>query len=249
MPRYKITIEYDGGPFVGWQRQAVGVSVQGEIETAIEKFCGEQVTLQAAGRTDSGVHALGQVAHFDLEAEQLPDKVRDAVNYHLKPQPISIVRAEAVPNTFEARFSATKRHYRYVIENRRAPLALDRGRAWLVPQPLDAAAMHEAAQCFVGKHDFTTFRASQCQAKSPVRTIDRIDVRRAGTTIEVTVSALSFLHHQVRSMVGSLKMVGQGKWPPTKIAQILEARNRAECGAIAPADGLYLVAVDYDEDV
>ena len=200
-----------GGPFVGWQRQATGASVQGEIEEAIRKFCSEQVTLQAAGRTDSGVHALGQVAHFDLSSEQSPDKVRDAVNFHLKPRPISILEAQEVPDSFEARFSATKRHYRYIIENRRAPLAIDRGHAWLVPQPLDAELMHEAAQYLVGKHDFTTFRASQCQAKSPVRTLDRLDVRRAGTTVEISASALSFLHHQVRSMVGSLKMVGMGK--------------------------------------
>ncbi len=247
MPRYKITVEYDGGPFVGWQRQAVGASVQGEIEQAIEKFCGEQVTLQAAGRTDSGVHALGQVAHFDLESEQLPDKVRDAVNYHLKPRPISILEALVVPESFEARFSAKKRHYRYIIENRRAPLALDRGHAWLVPQPLDADLMHEAAQFLVGQHDFTTFRASQCQAKSPIRTLDRLDVRRAGTTIEVSASALSFLHHQVRSMVGSLKMVGMGKWPANKIGQILDAKDRSACGAIAPSDGLYLIGVDYED--
>ncbi len=246
MPRYKIVIEYDGGPFVGWQRQASGASIQGEIEEAIKKFCGEHVTLQAAGRTDSGVHALGQVAHFDLEKEQRADKIRDAVNFHLKPQPIAIISAEPVPDDFEARFSATARHYRYVIENRRAPLALEKGRAWLVPQPLDADLMHEAAQYLIGKHDFTTFRASQCQAKSPIRTLDRLDVRRFGTTIEITASALSFLHHQVRSMVGSLKMVGAGKWPPVKIRKVLEAKDRAQCGAIAPADGLYLVSVDYE---
>ncbi len=249
MPRYKITIEYDGGPFVGWQRQATGLSVQEAIENAIEKFCGEHVTLQAAGRTDSGVHALGQVAHFDLPTEQLADKIRDAVNFHLKPQPVAILQAEAVPESFEARFSATGRHYRYVIENRRAPLAIDRGHAWHVPQPLDADAMHEAAQHLVGHHDFTTFRASQCQAKSPLRTLDRISVRRAGTTVEVSVSALSFLHHQVRSIVGSLKMVGIGKWPAVKIAKILEAKDRKACGPIAPAEGLFLVAVDYDEAV
>ena len=247
MTRYKVTIEYDGGPFVGWQRQAAGASVQGEIEKAIEKFCGESVTLQAAGRTDSGVHALGQVAHFDLSTDQLSDKVRDAVNFHLKPQPIAILNATIVPDSFEARFSAAKRHYRYIIENRRAPLTIDRGHAWLVPQPLDADLMHEAAQYLVGKHDFTTFRASQCQAKSPIKTLDRLDVRRAGTVVEVSASALSFLHHQVRSMVGSLKLVGMGKWPPTKIGQILEAKDRAACGAIAPSDGLYLVAVDYDD--
>lgn len=248
MPRYKITIEYDGGPFVGWQRQDNGPSVQAEIEDAIVEFCAERVTLQAAGRTDSGVHALGQVAHFDLEAAQLPKKICGALNHHLKPNPIAILAAEEVPETFEARFSATARHYRYVIENRQAPLALDRGRAWQVAQPLDVEAMHEAAQFLAGRHDFTTFRASQCQAKSPVRTLDRVAVRRAGPTIEVTASALSFLHHQVRSIVGSLKMVGLGKWPPQKIQKILKAKDRTACGALAPADGLYLVCVDYDQN-
>jgi tRNA pseudouridine38-40 synthase len=245
MPRYRITLEYDGTPFVGWQVQAGGLSVQGVVTSAIEAFCGEQVTLQGAGRTDAGVHALGQVAHFDLAGAPDADTVRDALNAHLRPHPIAVLRAELVAEDFDARFSARRRHYLYRIVNRRADLALDRGRAWRIARPLDAKAMHAAAQRLTGRHDFTTFRAAECQAKSPVKTLDRLDVERAGDLVEIRVSARSFLHHQVRSMVGSLAWVGEGKWSVDDLAAALAARDRAACGQVAPAEGLYLVGVDY----
>ena len=245
MPRYKIIIEYDGGPFCGWQRQAGLMSVQQALEEAIARFCGESVTTQAAGRTDAGVHALGQVVHFDLESDRDPFKVREALNYHLKPHPIAVLSAETVSSEFEARFSATARHYEYRILNRRARPALDEGRVWHVPVALDADAMHEAAQLSLGKHDFTTFRAAECQAKSPVKTLDRLDVSRQLDLVVVTASARSFLHHQVRSMVGSLKLVGEGRWSPRDFRVALDARDRSRCGMLAPADGLYLTRVDY----
>jgi tRNA pseudouridine38-40 synthase len=245
MPRYRITLEYDGTPFVGWQVQAGGLSVQGVVTSAIEAFCGEQVTLQGAGRTDAGVHALGQVAHFDLAGAPDADTVRDALNAHLRPHPIAVLRAELVAEDFDARFSARRRHYLYRIVNRRADLALDRGRAWRIARPLDAKAMHAAAQRLTGRHDFTTFRAAECQAKSPVKTLDRLDVERAGDLVEIRASARSFLHHQVRSMVGSLAWVGEGKWSVDDLAAALAARDRAACGQVAPAEGLYLVGVDY----
>lgn len=245
MPRYRLTIEYDGTPFCGWQRQADQPSVQQTLEEAIEKFCGEIVVTQAAGRTDSGVHAFGQVAHFDIEKQWDAFKVGDAINYHLKPHPIAIVNVEQVGEDFEARFSATHRHYEYRILNRRARPILERDRVWYVVKQLDADAMHEAAQVLVGRHDFTTFRASDCQAKSPVKSLTSIAVRRELEHVVLTVSGRSFLHHQVRSIMGTLKLVGEGKWQIEDVAKALEARDRARCGAMAPAAGLYLVSVDY----
>ncbi len=245
MPRYKLTLEYDGRGFVGWQRQDNGSSVQEALEEAIEDFCGERVTTVAAGRTDSGVHALGQVAHFDLEKTREPDVVRDALNHHLGPRPVSVLAAEAVDGDFHARFSAVERVYRYRIINRRSPLALDAGRAWWEPKPLDAEAMHAAAQILVGKHDFSSFRASQCQARSPVKTLDELVVERRGDEVAVTARARSFLHHQVRNMVGTLAFVGEGKWSTQDVVALLAARDREAGGPTAPADGLYLVAVRY----
>jgi tRNA pseudouridine38-40 synthase len=245
MPRYKLTIEYDGSPFVGWQRQANGRSIQQAVEEAVSAFTGVAATLHGAGRTDAGVHALGQVAHVDLDRDWPEDTVRDALNAHLRPEPIAILSATRVGDDFEARFSAVKRHYLFRILDRRAPPALDRGRVWSVPQKLDAEAMHVAAQSLVGQHDFTTFRAAECQAKSPVKTLDRLDVVRAGDEIAVRASARSFLHHQVRSMVGTLKRVGEGAWPVGAVADALAARDRERCGPVAPPHGLYLVRVDY----
>lgn len=243
--RFKLRIEYDGAPFVGWQRQDNGPSVQGAIEAAIRAFCGEEVTLTGAGRTDTGVHALGQVAHFDIVKETDGATVRDALNAHLKPQPVAILDAQEVAPDFHARFDALARHYRYLVLNRRAPAVLERGRVWQVAVPLDADAMHDAAQVLVGAHDFTTFRASECQAKSPMKTLDRLDVMRHGETIVIEASARSFLHNQVRSMVGSLKLVGQGKWRAEDLRGALDAKDRTQCGPVAPSEGLYLVAVDY----
>jgi tRNA pseudouridine38-40 synthase len=245
MPRYRLLIEYDGTPFAGWQIQANGPSVQGALTAAIEAFCGERAHVQGAGRTDAGVHALGQVAHVDLAKEFDPDTVRDAVNAHLRPHPIAVLNAEMVPDDFDARFSAVKRHYLYRIVNRRADLALERQRAWRVARPLDAEAMHAAAQLLIGRNDFTTFRAAECQAKSPIKTLDQLDVERAGDELRVYASARSFLHHQVRSMVGSLVLVGEGKWRAADLANALAARDRSACGPVAPPDGLYLVRVDY----
>ena len=247
MPRYKLTIEYDGTPFVGWQAQAEGRSVQTALEDAVNAFSGETVRVHGAGRTDAGVHALGQVAHLDLSRDWSGDRVRDALNAHLRPEPVSVLAAEEVPSDFEARFSAIARHYRYRIANRRAPLALDVNRAWQVARALDADTMHEGAQSLVGEHDFTTFRAAECQAKSPVKTLDEIAVSRFGEDIEITVSARSFLHNQVRSIAGSLKLVGEGKWQPATITDVLVARDRARCGPVAPAAGLYLERVDYPD--
>ena len=245
MTRFKLTIEYDGRPFVGWQRQNNGPSVQQAIEEAVHAFCGETVRVQCAGRTDAGVHALGQVAHVDLAADPPPDTVRDAVNFHLKPQPVAVLDAVAVGSDFNARSSAVSRSYRYRIVNRRAPLALDAGRAWHVIRPLDADAMHGAAQELVGHHDFTSFRASECQARSPLKTLDRLDVERHGAEVRIVAEAPSFLHHQVRNMVGTLRLVGDGKWRATDVSRALEARDRSAAGPTAPADGLYLMAVGY----
>jgi tRNA pseudouridine38-40 synthase len=245
MPRYKLVIEYDGAPFVGWQVQDNGLSVQGVLTAAIAAFCGETVAVQGAGRTDAGVHARGQVAHIDFAKKWDTDTVRDAINAHLRPHPVAVLSAEIVPTDFDARFSATKRHYLYRIVNRRADLALDRRRAWKIARPLDAAAMHEAAQRLVGRHDFTTFRAAECQAKSPVKTLDCLDVERAGEDIRVHAAARSFLHTQVRSLVGSLALVGEGRWSADDLARALDARDRAACGPVAPPDGLYLMQVDY----
>ena len=245
MPRYKLTIEYDGTPFVGWQVQAGGLSVQGLIETAIEALTGEKISIQGAGRTDAGVHALGQIAHAELSKDWQPDIVRDALNAYLRPHPIAVLAAEKTADDFDARFSAKRRHYLYRIINRRADLALERERAWRVPRPLDEGAMHAAAQRLIGKHDFTTFRSTECQAKSPLKTLDRLDVARDGDEVRVAASARSFLHNQVRSMVGSLVHVGEGKWSADDLAAALAARDRTACGQVAPPQGLYLVKVDY----
>ena len=245
MPRYKLTLEYDGRGFVGWQRQDNGPSVQEALEDAIEAFSGERVATVAAGRTDSGVHALGQVAHFDLAKTREPGVVRDALNHHLRGRTVSVLAAEAVDGDFHARFSAVERVYRYRIVNRRGPLARDAGRAWWAPSPLDADAMRAAAQILVGEHDFSSFRASHCQAKSPVRTLDELAVERRGDEVAVTARSRSFLHHQVRNMVGTLVLVGEGKWRAEDVAAALAARDREAGGPTAPADGLYLVAVHY----
>lgn len=250
MPRYRLDIEYDGTPYAGWQRQAGHHTVQAALEQAILRFCGEAVTLRGAGRTDSGVHATGQVAHVDLAKDWTGDKVRDAVNAHLKlaAEAVAVTSATRVDDAFDARFSATRRHYLYRILNRRAPPALEMHRAWWVPPALDAGAMHAAAQELLGRHDFTTFRSSQCQAASPVRTLDRLDVTRVGDLIEVRTSARSFLHNQVRSLVGTLKRAGEGAWSAADVRAALDARDRAACAGIAPPDGLYLTRVDYAED-
>lgn len=245
MPRYRLSVEYDGRPFRGWQRQADDLSVQQVLEEAITRFSGETVVTQAAGRTDAGVHALGQVVHFDLERDWDPFKVREALNYHTKPHPMAILTADLVGADFEARFSALARHYEYRILNRRARPGLDFGHVWHVPVPLDTDRMHEAAQLILGKHDFTTFRAAECQAKSPDRTLDIFTVSRQAEMIVVTAKARSFLHSQVRSMVGSLKLVGDGKWSPRDFRAALDARDRSRCGPLAPPDGLYLTKVDY----
>jgi tRNA pseudouridine38-40 synthase len=245
MPRYKLTIEYDGRPFVGWQAQDNGISVQGVLTDAIAAFASERVTVNGAGRTDAGVHALGQVAHVDLDKEWPVDNVRDALNFHLRPQPVAVLAAKQVAADFDARFSATRRHYLYRIVNRRADLTLDQNRAWRVPRPLDSEAMRAAAQKLIGKHDFTTFRSTECQAKSPVKTLDRLDVARDGDDVRVSASARSFLQHQVRSIVGSLVHVGEGKWSVDDLAKALAARDRSACGQVAPPQGLYLVRVDY----
>jgi len=243
--RYKLTIEYDGTDFVGWQRQDNGPSVQAALEAAVEKFCGETVALQAAGRTDAGVHALGQVAHLDIAKPTDAETLRDAVNFHLKPHAIAVLGADAVGPDFHARFSATKRKYIYRIINRRAPLALERGRAWFVPQPLDVDAMDRAAGGLLGHHDFSSFRAADCQAKSPTKTLDLLKVSCDLDEIRVVAKARSFLYHQVRILVGTLKQVGEGKWDEADVAAILTARDRRVAGPTAPAYGLYFCEVEY----
>jgi len=245
VPRYKLTIEYDGTGFAGWQRQANGLSVQEALEAAITRFCGEQVPVRGAGRTDAGVHALGQTAHFDLTRVVPPEVLRGAVNHHLRPAAISVLAAEPAPEDFDARRSATCRVYRYRISNRRAPPALDRGRVWQVAPPLDVAAMREGARHLIGHHDFSTFRDSLCQAKSPLRTLDALDLRRIDDEIHIEARARSFLHRQVRNMAGTLKLVGLGRWHPDDVARALAARDRRAGGPTAPPEGLYLVEVCY----
>jgi tRNA pseudouridine38-40 synthase len=245
MPRYRLLIEYDGAPFVGWQVQEDGLSVQGVLAQAIAAFCGETVAVHGAGRTDAGVHALGQVAHVDLAKFWDAGTVRDAVNAHLRPFPVAVLEAAPAADDFDARFSARTRHYLYRIVNRRADLALDAGRAWRVARPLDVAAMRVGASRLLGRHDFTTFRAAACQAKSPVKTLDRLEVERRGEEVRICAAARSFLHTQVRSMVGPLVEVGAGRWTADDLAAALAARDRAACGPVAPPEGLYLVRVDY----
>ena len=245
MTRFRLTIEYDGGPFMGWQRQAHGPSVQQAIEEAIEAITHETVTLHAAGRTDAGVHALAMTAHVDIKRAISAFRLADGINAKLRPLPVAILAAHVVEENFHARFSCIGRRYLYRIVNRRAPLALDAGRAWRVPVVLHADAMHRAAQLLVGRHDFTTFRSVQCQADSPVKTLDRLTVRRMGEEIEIEAAARSFLHHQVRSMVGCLQLVGRGKWSSADLKAALEARSRAALGFNAPPDGLYFVEALY----
>jgi len=247
MPRYKLILEYDGTGLVGWQRQANGLSVQEILETAVERYCGEQLAVHGAGRTDAGVHALAQAAHIDLPKEAPTDVVRNALNQHVKPHAVSVVAVERVPDNFDARRSARGRVYRYRILNRRAPASLERGRVWHVGPPLDIAAMRESARLLLGKHDFTTFRDSECQAKTPVKTLDLLEVTREGDEVQIVARARSFLHHQVRNMVGSLKLVGAGKWRVERIGEALAARDRRAGGPTAPPEGLYLVEVIYPE--
>jgi tRNA pseudouridine38-40 synthase len=245
MPRYRLTLEYDGRPYHGFQAQGELPSVQASVERAVKAFCGETLRLQAAGRTDTGVHATGQVVHVDLSKDWKPDVVRDALNAHLVPEPIAVIEAAVAPEGWHARFSATERRYLYRILNRRSPPALDQGRVWHVKKPLDAAAMHAAAQQLVGHHDFTTFRDLQCQAKSPMKTLDLAAVRRDGDNVLLEFASRSFLHRQVRSMTGSLAEVGAGRWTAADLKAALEARDRRACGPVAPAEGLTLTGVDY----
>jgi len=246
MPRFKLTIEYDGTPYVGFQRQANGPSVQGALEEAFAKLHAGPITVRAAGRTDTGVHATGQVIHVDVDRDWPASKLMDAINFHLKPAPVAAIAVEIVPPEFDSRFSAKARHYLYRIIDRRAPLAVELNRAWHVPTRLDVEAMDRAAKILVGHHDFTTFRSTHCQSKSPLKTLDRLDVARVSEDlIEIRASARSFLHNQVRSMVGSVKLVGEGKWDEARLAAALAAADRTACGAVAPSAGLYLVQVDY----
>lgn len=245
MTRFALTIEYDGRPFVGWQRQAHGASVQQALEDAVFAVTGERAPVHAAGRTDAGVHARAMRAHVDLAKEIAPFRLMEALNARVRPAPAAVLACETVADDWHARFSCTRRSYEYRIENRRAPLTFQRGLAWQVPQPLDTAAMARAAAALVGRHDFTTFRSAHCQADNPVRTLDRLGVTREGQTIIVRASARSFLHHQVRSMVGCLALVGMGRWSVADMAAALAARDRARLGFNAPPDGLYFVAADY----
>jgi tRNA pseudouridine38-40 synthase len=245
MPRYRITIEYDGTPFSGWQVQPAAPSVQGALARALERLTGVRPMVTGAGRTDAGVHATGQVAHFDLDKDWNPAKIRDALNFYLRPDPIAVIECAAVEPTFDARRSAVQRSYLYRLLVRRAPPVLDRHRVWWLPVALDADAMHHAAQTLIGRHDFTTFRAAGCQAKSPLRTLDRLDVSRAGDEIHVVAQARSFLHNQVRSLVGTLRLAGDGRLSAEDVRAALDAKDRARCGPVAPPDGLYLTRVDY----
>ena len=245
MPRYKLTIEYDGKTYMGWQVQKHGPSVQGALQTAVAKFNGAPVKVQGAGRTDAGVHALGQVAHVDLVKDLRADKVRDALNFHLGEDPISILDSELVHDEWHARFDAVERSYVYRILDRRPKLALDRGRVSRIPVKLDPDAMHRAAQALIGEHDYSTFRDTNCQAKSPIRSVDEITVERVGEEVQIYVRARSFLHRQVRSFAGCLAEVGRGFWDETQVKTALKARERSACGPVAPAEGLYLLDVVY----
>jgi tRNA pseudouridine38-40 synthase len=243
--RFKIVVEFDGRPFMGWQRQPHGPSVQAVIEDAAQTICQEQITVHAAGRTDAGVHGLGMVAHLDVIREITPFRLMEGLNACVRPNPVAILSCEPVADDFHARFSCLARHYEYRIVNRRAPLTLDVGKAWRIATALDAEAMHAAAQALVGLHDFTTFRSVHCQSASPVKTLDRLDVARSSDRISIFASARSFLHHQVRSMVGCLAMVGEGKWSAEDLKIALDARDRRALGFNAPPDGLYFVKADY----
>ncbi len=248
MPRYKLTLEYDGTGLVGWQRQAKGVSIQEILETAVERFCGERITVHGAGRTDAGVHALGQTAHLDLPRAAAPETIRSALNHHVKPTAVAVLEVAPVDDHFDARRSARGRRYLYRILNRRPPPTLERNRVWHVGAALAAERMHEAAQLLVGRHDFTSFRDTLCQAKSPIKTLDALEVARRGEEIHIAARARSFLHHQVRNMVGTLKLVGAGKWQIADVAKALAARDRRAGGPTAPPEGLYLVEVVYADD-
>lgn len=249
MALWALELEYDGSPFVGWQRQAAGLSVQQVLEDAARKLNGgAPVSSAVAGRTDAGVHASAQVAQIALRTDIAPQRLRDALNYHLKPHPVVVLRAAPSPDGWNPRFSAIRRLYRYTIQNRRARPALLLGRVWHVAVPLDAEAMHRAAQLLLGRQDFTSFRAAACQANGPLRTLDRLDVSRRGALIEIEAEARSFLHHQVRNMVGTLRLVGDGHWPVEKVGAALAARDRAAAGPTAPAEGLCLTGVRYPAD-
>ncbi len=247
MPRYRLTLEYDGRPYKGFQAQENLPTVQGAVEAAVKAFCGEDVRIHAAGRTDTGVHASGQVIHVDLTKDWRPEVVMNALNAHLVPQPMAILACVLAPEPFHARFSATGRRYLYRILNRPGPPALEQGRVWHVKKPLDAAAMHDAAQILLGTHDFTTFRHTACQAKSPVKTLDAVRVWRQDDEVRLTFAARSFLHRQVRSMTGSIAEVGLGRWSTEDLVGALEARDRDACGPVAPSQGLCLVGVKYGE--
>lgn len=245
MARFALTLEFDGTPFIGLQRQSHGPSVQEAVETAAHAVTGEEVRMHAAGRTDAGVHALAMRAHIDIEKAMTPFRLMEALNAHLRPDPVAVIACDAVSDDWHARFSCVGRRYIYRIANRRAPLTLERGQAWHVTRPLDEESMHRAAQALVGCHDFTTFRSVHCQSQSPVKTLDRLEVRREGESVLIEAAARSFLHHQVRSMVGTLALVGLGQWEEGKVAEVLAARDRQQLGLNAPPDGLYFVEAVY----
>ena len=247
LTRFALTLEFDGAPFMGLQRQGHGPSVQEAVERAVLEVTGETVTMHSAGRTDSGVHALAMVSHVDVDKPITPFRLMEALNARLRPEPIAVLACESKPDDWHARFSCIGRRYEYRIRNRRAPLTIERGRAWHVTRPLDAEAMHRAAQALVGRHDFTTFRSAHCQAKDPVKTLDRLDVARDSDLVTVRAEARSFLHHQVRSMVGTLALVGLGQWREAQVGEALAARDRSALGLNAPAEGLYFVEARYPE--